>query len=285
MTDGATPGVPSQQSAGWAAQLHLDYQRMADHTVLTHSHVGPLRVQRPFYPEGEVNHTYVLHPPGGLVGDDELHIRVNVHERAHALITTPGAAKAYRNVCKTSQLQQHFNVSGTLEWLPQETILFNESRVASQSVFNLQADARLLLWEVQCFGRPAGDLPYSKGAANFGITVNRLGRPLYADRLELSGGSDFMSAPWGLHNFTALGALLAYPADEALCAAVRDQLNQWTGAGAHAKAGVTLLNGLLVVRVLDDQAQNIRKRFVEIWRSIRPELVGRSACVPRIWNT
>ncbi len=58
------------QSSGWQAELALTFSRCEQRTVLTaRHHRGPLRVQRPFYPEGaEVCHLYLLHPPGGVVG-------------------------------------------------------------------------------------------------------------------------------------------------------------------------------------------------------------------------
>ena len=135
------------------------------------------------------------------------------------------------------------------------------------------------------FGRPAGGLPFNTGEATFSVSINRQGQPLYHDRLGLAGGHEFMHAPWGLNGHTAFGAMLAFPADEALCAQVRERLNTLAGATAPITAAVTLLNGVLVVRMLDHQAQNIRKRFVEVWHLIRPAILGRSVCMPRIWNT
>lgn len=253
--------------------------------MLRHNHFGPLRVQRPFYPEGAVNHTYLLHPPGGLVGDDQLCIDASIHGDAHALITTPGATKAYRNICHASLIQQHLQVAGTLEWLPQEIILFDGSKLNSHTTVDLASDARLVMWEVQCFGRPAGDLPYLSGEANFKLSIQRQGKPLFDDTLRVAGGQEVMYAPWGLDRHSALGVMLAYPGDDSLCASIREMLNDTPAAAESAKASVTLLNGLLVIRVLHHQAQHIRRIFVDAWRHIRPHVLERSASVPRIWNT
>ncbi len=60
---------------GWQATLDLRFHQAGGKTVLASAqHVGPLTVQRPFYPEEETCHLYLLHPPGGIVGGDELTI-------------------------------------------------------------------------------------------------------------------------------------------------------------------------------------------------------------------
>jgi urease accessory protein len=270
---------PTLSSSGWQGSLELRYAPQGARTLLVHKHVGPLRVQRPFFPEGNVNHTYLLHPPGGLVGNDRLTIVAEVAADGHALITTPGATKAYRNICEASEVGQHFEVGGVLEWLPQEVILFDGSSLNSATTFDLSSDATLIGWEVQCLGRPIGELPYVSGQARFDTRVSVDGRPVLQDRLQLTAGTTAMDAPWGLDGATALGVMLAYPAD----AALRDRVRKTLAARATVTA--TLLDELLVLRAMGHQAQDIRRVFVEVWKILRPALLQREACLPRIWAT
>ncbi len=277
----AGPGLGSSGvQQGWRASLSLDYSQVGARTLLSHQHCGPLRVQRPFFPEGGVNHTYVLHPPGGMVGDDVLEIQASVGAPAHALITTPGATKAYRNVCTQSQLVTTLRVDGTLEWLPQEIILFNNSKISSQTKITLGPQARLISWEIICLGRPAGDLPFEDGCARFLTTVEGPQGRLIHDNLLLDAKSTALNSPWGLNQNTALGVMLAYPGDTDLRDKVREVLHS-----TNLPVGVTLLDNLLVIRGLASQAQELRRIFIQVWQAIRPLLLMREACPPRIWNT
>lgn len=119
--------MPDFSEKGWLADIALRYELKRGKTCLTEKrHLGPLMVQRPFYPEQGVAHTYLLHPPGGVVGGDTLSININVQPYAHALLTTPGATKFYRSAGGTASQTQTLTVAqeGFLEWLPQENIFF-----------------------------------------------------------------------------------------------------------------------------------------------------------------
>lgn len=143
--------VTDNSYKGWQASLALQFCHTPEKTLL-HSarHSGPLTVQRPFYPEGETCHLYLLHPPGGIVGGDTLDISVRLDAKSHALITMPGASKFYRSNGPLACLSQHFYLDeeATLEWLPQDTIIFPGANAALRSVFHLHAPARC--WRGSC---------------------------------------------------------------------------------------------------------------------------------------
>ena len=130
----------------WRAHLELRFERRQKSTVLTHrKHVGPLLVQRPFYPEQDGTcHVYLVHPPGGVVGGDELRIDVDVRESSQCLITTPAASKFYRSSGQVAEQTANLSVAptGRLEWLPQETILFEGAKVTQAATVSLADEAR-----------------------------------------------------------------------------------------------------------------------------------------------
>ena len=166
--------VTDNSYKGWQASLALQFCHTPEKTLL-HSahHVGPLTVQRPFYPEGETCHLYLLHPPGGVVGGDRLDITVRLDAKSHALITMPGASKFYRSSGPQARLHQHFYLDegSTLEWLPQDTIIFPGANAALRSIFHLKASSTLLAWELYCLGRPVINEIFSHGTLESRLEV------------------------------------------------------------------------------------------------------------------
>ncbi|WP_129782152.1 urease accessory protein UreD [Peristeroidobacter soli] len=262
---------------GWRAHLQLTFARPAQRTCLIErQHRGPLLVQRPFYPEGEVCHAYIVHPPGGIVGGDELQLDVDARDAAHVLLTTPSAAKFYRSDGRTARQRQTLRADeATLEWLPQESIFYPQARVRSTTRIELGAHARFIGWEIACLGLPARHQPFDAGELRLTLELWRNRAPLLIDRLRIDAGSH----RWGLGGHEAIGTLLACPATRAMADAVR--CLQPSGV----ELGVTLVDQALVCRALAAQAEPIKRAFVESWQRLRPPLLDRPAVLPRIWAT
>jgi urease accessory protein len=281
----AKPATSSSASStgGWHATLSLGYQRRGGRTVLAERHRhGPLTVQRSFYPEGAVCHNYLLHPPGGVVGGDRLDISVNVAPGAHALITTPGATKLYRSAGPLAMLQQTLRVQpqATLEWLPQENILFPGANVALQTRVELQPGSRFIGWEMHCLGRPVINERFDSGHALLGLALLRAQRPLLLERLRVHGQQG-LNGPAGLRGHPISATLLATPAnkaDLALC-------QQLLAAQPDSNIAATLIDDLLIVRHLGNDSAHAAKLLRQLWEILRQPLLGIAPCRPRIWAT
>ena len=290
--------LPGSQAAaqGWHARLELGFEAGPECTVLRHRrHAGPLRVQRPFHPEGVPCHTYLLHPPGGVVGGDRLDIEVAVESGGHALLTTPAAAKFYRSAGPLARQRQSFRVAagGTLEWLPALNIVHGGARVELRNRFELAPDARLLAWDLLGLGRPGSGDRFETGFCDSSLQVIADGRPLLAERLRTEGGDPMLNAVWGLQGRGYLATLLAAPATAETLAALRSQLRQVP----DAVFGCTLLpvpgprpqghpvTGLLVCRWLAAAGEALWESMIEAWARLRPLVLGREPCPPRIWST
>jgi urease accessory protein len=270
--------------AGWEARLALRFAQRVGRTVLAHrSHEGPLAIQKPFYPEGDVCHVYVLHPPGGVVGGDRLAIEIEVASDAHAVITTPAAGKFYRSGGPASIQEQRLSVAtgAALEWLPQETILYAQCRASLSTLVTLVPGARFIGWEVLCLGRPAAGECFDAGLCRQRLELWCEGRPLLIERSAIAGGSELLRAPWGLGGRTVSGTFLATPVAETMLAAVRAAV----AVERDDLFSATLLDSVLLCRYLGDSAESARRCFTDAWRTVRPGLLGRAAEPPRIWRT
>ena len=272
---------------GWLAELHLRCEERAGpggpRTVLAGKHqLGPLTLQRAFHPEGAPCHLYPLHPPGGVVGGDVLDIRVDVAAGAHALLTTPGAAKFYRSVGELARQDQRLSVApgGVLEWFPQPAILFPGARVRSRTEIALCGDARCIGWEVLSLGRPVIGERFTEGALDAELGVVRDGRPLLLDRLRVGAATD-LDRPTGLARHPVSGTFLASGAD----GIDLDRAREVLAAAPALVCGVTLLDDLLIARALADTTEPLLRVFSRLWMALRPRLLGREAVAPRIWAT
>ena len=256
-------------------------------------------MQRPFYPEGDPCHVYLVHPPGGVVGGDELRIDVQVDPGAHALITTPAATKFYRCEARVSSQTQELHAAGaTFEWLPQENIFYRGADARTATRVHVDADSRFIGWEINCLGLPARGEPFDTGtlrldlelwrsaAANHptpvrsGPVSQEMGSvPIFIDRLRFRGESEARGALWGLAGQEAVGTLLATPAtpDDVEC------IRELVADKPHA--AVSLVDGVLVLRALAPQAEAVRNLFISAWQRLRPRVIGRPAVLPRIWAT
>ncbi|MFT5887415.1 MAG: urease accessory protein [Zhongshania sp.] len=277
----------------WPAAIQLDFRARAERTDLVRmEHKGPLRVQRPFYPEGDCCHVCLLHPPGGLVAGDTLRIAVNLQVGSHALLTTTSAGKVYRSdLAKTAQTQGVLAEVGDgacLEWLPQETIVFEGAEAVLSNVFNLQGEAKLCAWDIVVLGRRASGEGFNHGRCLQKIDIRRNGIPILAERTDYVGGSNMLDEPWGMASASVSGTLFA----TLVCDQQRmDDLRAGLAALAKdsnwlaAEWGLSQKRDIFLARFLGDSPEQCRKGFIWLWSQLRPLLNSREACPPRIWNT
>jgi len=247
-------------AAPWKASLSLLFQNDQKKTVLARRHSdGPLVVQKPLYPDGpERCHTIVVHPPGGIAGGDELRLEVRADRDANALLTTPGAAKWYRSAGAWAKQTLNFEVAGSLEWLPRETIVFDGARVQLQTRISLVNGASFIGWEVLCLGR------FKRGRMKLDTRIAQGERMLFIERGEIEGGGRLMGSPAGLGGSNVFGTFMA-TSDAKV---------------SIPNIAVTRLPGLLIARYLGDSSEEALQAFTRLWKTLRP-----SAIEPRIWST
>ena len=242
----------------WRARLALEFALHGKRTVLAkRGSDGPLVVQKPLYPQGEeLCHAIVVHPPGGIAGGDELSLEVKAE--GHALLTTPGAAKWYRSAGAWAKQTLQFDVEGSLEWLPRETIVFDGALADLRCNIALKEGARYLGWEVVCLGR------FKRGRMRTETRITQGGRMLFVEKGEIEGGGRLMRSPAGLGGRTVFGTFIATSAEKI----------------SMEGLAITRLPGLLIGRYLGDSSEEALHAFTRLWKVLRP-----SAVAPRIWST
>lgn len=280
---------PAQAEQGWHARLALGFADDAGTTRLVErAHCGPLRMQKPLYPEGpRVCHAIVVHPPGGVAGGDQLVLRVQAGPGAAALLTTPGAGKWYKANGRSAGQSVTIEAAdgATVEWLPQETILFDAAEVRLESAIVLGAGARYLGSEILCFGRTASGEAFRSGQLAQRTAIRMEGRLVWFEQGRLAAGSGAMHSPLGLAGKTVCATFIA--AGKAVPPAVVAALRE-AGAGVKAEGesfGVTQVKAVTVARYLGDSSEKAKELMALAWRHLRPAVTEREAVIPRIWNT
>ena len=266
----------------WHAELELGYGRDGETTRPTlRRHKGPLRVQKHLYGEGpEVCQHIIVHPPGGIAGGDRLDIAATVGANAWAQLTSPGAAKWYRAKGSAYQrLELKVGAGATLEWLPQETIVYCGAQAELSTRIELEGDARLCYWDMVALGRPASGERFNTGHFQAHLDIHRDGQLLWHERQRIRGDDGLLDSPIGLAGQPVFATLLISGEIDA------DLLERCRMIPSLVRGDLSQLPGLLVARCLASEALHARAWLIDLWRLLRPVLLGRAAVPPRIWST
>jgi len=292
-------------TGAWRACVDLAYVARDRQTVPTvRRHVGPLRVLKGYRQSGADCWEQVLvHPPGGIAGNDQLDIRVRATQNAQVLITTPGASKWYRSG-HFSTTESHPGASQTVaiqvaggsgfEWLPLENIFYDGAVARLETHFEVAPESALIAGDVYCLGRPASNAPFERGRLAMLTRVTRANKPLFVERARLHGDSRVISAPAGLNNHPCFGNLIAVPtqasnqehqpASNAQLGELRERVRSALSAEVICgELAVTTLPGVLLVRWRGPSAEAGWHALRTAWRTLRKPVLGREAQEPRIW--
>jgi urease accessory protein len=275
---------------GWKGHLSLHYRVQQGRTVAMDRHTGPLRVLQRLYPEGDaICHHVLVHPPGGLVGGDELQLDVQLDAGSHALITTPGATRFYRSegLPATQQVNLQVAAGARLEWLPLETIAHPGCEGRNQVTLNLAPGAEMMGWDLLALGLPASNAPFDSGC----FTQHLHWPGVWLERARIQAqDSTLLRAPLGMAGHSVVGTLwwasgnpLARDQRQALLDAARQAVD---ASPLAATAGCTAPDERLVLlRVLAhrvEPAMALLQAVRAVWRA---EAWGLRAQTPRLWRT
>lgn len=270
-------------NVNWLGKLELNFALRKGRSVLTkHVHSGPFFVQRSFYSNDDKMspHVYLLHPPGGLVGGDQLILSVQLEFNSQALITTPGSTKFYRTNGRFASQKHIFKLSNDsiLEWLPQSSIFFSKTKAKISTVFELSKGARMISFDMLCFGNCNQTTIMTPEEIDIYLYISLPDSIGFRDRLKMNA-LNYLNK---LNGFRMIASLFAFPVDKILLNQVRELIIPINNIQI---GGATLLDELLVVKLLSNDNQRLKNSLYRIWSAIRPNIIGKKAVVPRIWFT
>ena len=257
------------------------FARRRDGDRLAHlEQTTPWRVLFPRGPADEPPLAVFANIGGGVCGGDRARLAAAAGPGAHLTATTQAAEKVYRSTGPDATLDTKLSAGpgAWLEWLPQETILFDRSRFARHTDVHLSGDARFLAAEMTVYGRGAHGETWRSGLFSDRWRIRRDGRLVWADSLWLDDRAVFDS-PSGFADARATATVIAAgPGAAALIDTVRE-----TPPPPQGRIAATIINGVLVVRLLGIDPQPLRATLAAVAGTLRHAWAGLPPRVPRLW--
>jgi urease accessory protein len=219
----------------------------------------------------------MLNTGGGVAGGDRLDLTFGAGHGCQATIAAQAAERFYRALAEDSPSRVRTRVTvGTgaaLEWLPQDTILFDSFALDRRLEVDLAADARFLGVETLVFGRTSMGESVRQGWLRDLIRLRRGGELLLHDAIRLDGNVDAAMRRPAVGGGARVVTTLVYVAPDGA-----EKLSSVRAVLGAAEAGASWWNGMLVARILGADSASVRTIVVaalEVLRDARP--------LPRVW--
>jgi urease accessory protein len=244
----------------------------------------PCRVLFPRPEPDDLPVAALLTTSGGLAGGDRLRLSITVEAGARAIAAAVAAEKVYRSLGPIAEVEVTLAVEAGawLEWLPQETILFDRARLSRRVTADLAPGARLLAAETVVFGRAAHGERFSRGLLHESWRIRSARRLVWADALHLEGDIGArLDAAAGFAGAAAL-ATAVYAGDDA---ASHLPLARELADTSSGQGGATVVNGVLLARFLGPRADGVRRALMRYLMGLRHAAAGLPAALPRLWHT
>jgi urease accessory protein len=216
-----------------------------------------------------------LNTSGGIAGGDALSSAFTTREGARATIAAQAAERFYRALPGGAASHVRTRITAearaAVEWLPQETILFDRCALDRRLDVELAADSWFLGVESLVFGRAAMGESVEFGSVRDVIRVRRTGRLLLQDAFRIDGDvAEMLRRPAIADGARAVATMVHIAPDaEASLDSVREALPH---------GGASAWDGMLVARMIAADGAALRVAVIKILRVLR---AGRP--LPRVW--
>ena len=249
---------------------------------------GVTRVQR-WREEGSLRVRFPAHSPplqaillnnaGGIAGGDRFDLTIRLEENASLSVTSAAAEKIYRSLGPSAAIDVRITLArgAELVWLPHETILFDQSRLARSIEIDLEPDARLWFAESLVLGRSAMGEALNTGMLTDRWRVRRGGRLVYADGVRLDGvrlDGDIaatLAQKASAGGAAALATVLIVPGSDNIIAGVRAR-----EAAFRGEVGASAWNDVASLRLVARDGAALR-------HDLAVALAAAGCVLPRAW--
>jgi urease accessory protein len=226
---------------------------------------GSYRAIFPRPMEGSVE-AVIINTAGGITGGDEFVTQITANDHAKISITTQAAERIYRTPDLTLGSMQTLlciKPNAQLCWLPQETILFEGSRLYRRLEAEVSEDSKFLMVEPLIFGRKASGETLKSCYLDDSVCITTGGNPIYVDRIKLSGDiASVLKRPAIASGGSAMASIvLVDPSAKAMLDGVKALLPSSAGASL-------LADNILVVRLLSADSFALRNALLPILKQL-----------------
>lgn len=216
----------------------------------------------------------LINTAGGLTGGDDVAWHAKAAPGARMVLTTQACERVYRSLGDDAQVSTRLEVGAGahLDWLPQETILYEGGRLRRTLEVELAADASFFAIEAILLGREAMGEAARGARLSDNWRIRRGGRLLHAEATRLS--ADLLERD-GLSLLAGAGAFatLLYVGGDA-----ERRLNA-VRALLTGQVAASVIDERLIVRALAPSGLALRR----IITPIIAELSG-AGTLPRLWH-
>jgi urease accessory protein len=234
-------------------------------------------------PANDLPLAVLLTTSGGLAGGDRITLSIGAGEGAQAVVTSQAAEKVYRSLGPDTRVDIALTIGrdAWLEWIPQETILFDRARLSRRTTAEIEPGGRLLGSEMVVFGRSARGERLSAGLLHDRWVVRVAGRLRWIDAIRLEGDiARRLDASAGFDGATAIATAIYIGADAARLLPLARALT----LDSDSRAGASLVDGVLLARFIGPDARILRADLARYLADFRRAAAGLPARVPRLWQ-
>lgn len=237
---------------------------------------GSLKALFPRVPVGAPLEAVFLNTSGGLTGGDRMRIGVEANAGSLLVVSSQAAERIYRAPPGPSaqvDVSVTVGAASRIDWLPQETILFDGGAVTRRMTIDMAADATALIVEPVILGRAAMGETVREARFRDRWTLRRGGRIVFADALRLEGDLAALMDRRAIADRARAWAsvLFAAPQAETLVEQIRKML--------PASAGVSLIrDGVMFARILAPDGFDLRRVLIPVVERLS------GAALPKVWR-